>query len=661
MKIENILGENGILAKNLKDYEYRDCQIKMAKSIEKAIDEQKILIVEAGTGTGKSLAYLIPFIYWTKKNDKKVIICTYSIALQEQLIKKDLPFLLKILEVDIKFALCVGDENYLCLRKFNQIRNYGFFDTKEEVYVYSEISSWAKETETGLRSELKFKPPQNIWLKLCRESQLCFGKKCEYKNKCFYLKAKKKQFDAQILISNHHLFFANLASDYQILPSFDAIVFDEAHNLEDIATSYLGKEISNTDIYFLLNAIYNSKINKGFITKLSINEKIKSKIKEQIAVAEFAIKDFFSDILNKFKNKKNIRLKKNNLIFNSIKEPLIHLINELKEISTNIKEEENLKEIKYYITRCKEINKTIEFIFNKITSLNVHWIEILNKSGFEKVILHSNPLNVTDELKTKIFDKIAPIILTSATLTTNNSFDYIKSRIGLNNTEEIILSSPFDYKKQVILYLPQNISDPNLEPEKYQKEIGREIVNLLKITDGKTFILFTSYDMLNKVFVRVKEELKDYTHLKQTDFSAYQAIEEFKTKEKNVLWGVATFWQGVDIPGQTLECVIMTKLPFAVPDDPIIEARIEYLKKQNMNPFLNYQVPQAIILTRQGFGRLIRRKSDIGIVSLLDPRIKTKMYGKLFLNSLPECFVTLKIKEVEKIYKETIKKIRNKL
>ncbi|MDP7530008.1 MAG: helicase C-terminal domain-containing protein [Candidatus Scalindua sp.] len=695
MLIENILGKNGIIANKLDSYELRPQQMDMALTIEKSIEENKHLIIEAGTGVGKSMAYLIPFIFWTVRNKKKVVISTYTKTLQEQLIKKDLPFLRNALrsandntrqnnlpgqedKFDFSYTLCVGGQNYLCLRRFNQLQMHGLIDTKKEVKELQEIIQWEGQTKSGLRSELDFEPSQSVWSKVCRESDLCFGKKCLFNDDCYYYKARRKEYKAQILVTNHHLFFANLVNEGRVLPDFDAVVFDEAQTLEDVATSYFGIAISNFNVKFLLDSILNPKTGKGLITRLfKPSDKTVAAIRETLDEARHASDLFFSEITEKYgTGSKTTRIRKKGVINNYLSKPLSNLSGALESLLNLVTVEEERLEIFVFANRCRETNKNISIIINQELEEYVYWAEIEKRTNslgllnhkYTRCSLFAAPINIAEDFEKQIFDKIRPVILTSATLSVNGNFNYIKERLGIPDCTpaghfhreefdsditnsgdfcEKIIGSPFNFSENALIYVPDNIQDPNQEPDAYRHNITKHIEEIISLTQGRSFILFTSFEMLNAVYKKIKDDMDTYTLFKQGDKPRYQLLEEFKASKNPVLFGTATFWQGVDVPGKALKCVIITKLPFAVPSDPIIEARMELLKSQNKNPFMDYQVPQAITLLRQGFGRLIRTATDTGIVAILDPRIKSKFYGKFFLNSLPGCEKTSDIKDIK--------------
>ena len=649
--IEEILGKRGIVAQHLEHYEERKEQIQMAMEVERAINEGEHLIVEAGTGVGKSLAYLIPFIYWAVEENRRVVVSTHTKTLQEQLIKKDLPFLKEALGLDFHFTLAMGGENYLCLRRLAQARFYGLLDTRKEVEELDAIFQSQPHLKTGLKSELSFEPSGRIWNKVCRQADLCLGKRCPYYRDCYYMKAKKEEQKSQILVVNHHLFFAHLASGEKVLPPFEAVVFDEAHTLEDVATSFLGIKVFSGQITNILNGLFNPRTQRGFLLRISIKEEKRTFLEKLVNEARMANDLFFSRLREKlsFEALKQ-RIKEKDFLPNLLNEPISNLTSELDSLLDENRGEEEALELSFYIARCMEIRDNLRTILGQEKEDYVYWAEISSTEG-ANYALCAAPINVAEELKIRVFDKIKVVVLTSATLTTNKSFSYIRKRIGLDDGRELLLSSPFDYSSQAIIYIPPQMPEPWEESHLYFSKVVEEAKKILRITEGSTFILFTSFQMLNQVYEELKRDLDGFNILRQGDMPRYQLLENFKRKRGSVLLGTNTFWQGVDVPGEALRCVIIAKLPFAVPSDPVIEAKIEFLRSKGENPFLSYQVPQAIILLKQGFGRLIRSKEDKGVVAILDPRLRTRYYGRLFLNSLPQCRMTSSLAEVEEFMK----------
>ena len=664
MEIVDIFKKNGPIARHLPGYESRLQQIEMANAIYETILNEKLLIVEAGTGIGKSLAYLVPFIYWATEQDKRVIISTFTKALQQQLVEKDIPFLQEALDIKFQYALCVGGQNYLCARRLDQTAQHGLFETKTEVKQIEDIFEWRMQTRTGIVSELHFEPSDSVWKKVCREADLCMGKKCMHYENCFYQKAKKKEYQASILVVNHHLFFANLAAGEKVLPEYDAVVFDEAHTLEEVATNYLGLEVSNYKLKYLLDSIFSPRTGRGLLGNIEkLKENKKRRMEKLAADVRIAADVFFSDIIEKRPPDNNsFRIHQPNFVSNNLSNPLFALSSELKTLDSGDAEE--MLEINALSTRTKAIGDEIEIILAQSLQDYVYWAETIKNPRYSRFILHASPVNVGKLMKETVFDRISPVVLTSATLSANGSFDYFRERNGLDESSELILGSPFNFKENSLLYISSALPDPGNETQSYTNEAAGQIAKILEIVRGRTFVLFTSFKMMNEIYDSLKD-LSELKILRQGDLPRYKMLEKFREGGKNsqdsqnsrdskskglVLFGTNTFWQGVDVPGRALECVIIVKLPFAVPDDPLTEAKTESFQKAGKDPFLSYQVPRAIIMLKQGFGRLIRTKEDVGVVAILDPRLKTRSYGETFLKSLPECRITSDIEDIAEFF-----------
>ena len=633
------------------NYETRPQQIEMTLEIQKAIEQNKHLIIEAGTGVGKSLAYLVPFIFWSIEEKKKVIISTYTKTLQEQLADKDLPFLQEILPVEFKFEMCVGSENYLCLRRLGNTFQYGLFDSPNEVKEINRISKWRERTQTGLRLELDFEPQERSWSKVCREPDMCLGNRCRYRNECFYSQSRIAQSKADLLVVNHHLFFANLSSGGRVLPAYDAVVFDEAQNIEDVAGEYLGAEVSNTGIKYLLDSIYNPKTRKGLITRIKgLKEETCNQVIEYVSAVRTVSDKFFTSILDEFgMGSLTKRLRTPNLFEDPIEEPLTGLYNILHSAITCLDNIEDITELNAYSDRCMAVCNNLKIFIEQSVENYVYWLEIISKPHYIKVCLNATPIDIAGLLREQVFNKTSPIILTSATLAVDGSFEYMKTRLGLDVPMELLLGSPFDYEKQVVLYIPDDLPDPSYETDKHTDCAIERTSEIIKITKGRAFVLFTSYSTLQQAYEYLSKNT-EFEILKQGELPRWQMLNIFKMSENAVLLGTNTFWQGVDVPGQALECVVIFKLPFAVPDNPVTEAKMEFLAQKGKDPFINYQVPQAIIMLKQGFGRLIRTKTDHGIIAILDPRIKTRYYGKRFIESLPKCSLATTLSELKNFY-----------
>ncbi len=647
-RVENYLGKEGILSSQLEGFEYRSQQMDMAGAVEKAFDNAKHLIVEAGTGTGKSLAYLIPAILWAVENNKKVVISTYTKTLQHQLLNHDIPFLRDKLGINFRYALCMGNENYLSLRRLKRSAQAGLFTQKNEENQWEGIFNWAEETETGFRSDLPFEVLPQVWEEVGRQKDLCLGKNCETHSSCFYFKARKKWFGAHLLIVNHHLFFANVANAGAVLPAFDAVIFDEAQNLEEAATQFLGLEVSSSSLIYFLDRLHNPRTRRGLLTR--IDHDSVPHLRRLVAEARQAADTFFNLLLEEHgKNDRVLRFYKPPLIDNSVYIPLESLREGLKTLEGGLNSEEDRVDASAAAERCFEFNNSLSAILNQHMRGYVYWLEIAAKKRFPRVVLRGVPIHVGEELHEQVFKKIDRLVMTSATLTTSKGFGFIKERIGYQPDNELALEAPFDYPRQALLYIPDDLPEPGDETGDYVAGIANRCRELVAVSGGNTFILFTSYALLNQVYERLDDQQFQFPLIRQGEMPTGLMIKKFKEKP-SVIFGTNSFWQGVDIPGDALQSVIITKLPFDVPKEPLTEARIEELRRQNIDPFKNYQIPRAIIQLKQGFGRLIRKKTDRGVVSILDSRMRRRGYGKQFIASLPPCPVTPHLDDVRDFF-----------
>ena len=644
------LGINGILSEKLEGFEHRPQQVKMAQAVETAFREAKHLIVEAGTGTGKSLAYLIPAILWAVENNKKVVISTYTKTLQQQILNHDIPFLREKLGISFRYALCMGNENYLSLRRLERSAQTGLFNKADEEEQRNGVFRWAAKTETGYRSDLPFEVMPQVWEEVGRQKDLCLGKNCKTHSSCFYFKARKKWFGAHLLIVNHHLFFANVANSGAVLPAYDAVVFDEAQNLEDAATQFLGLEISNSNLFYFLDRLHNPRTKKGLLARL--DHTLVPHVRKLTMTVRQAVEAFFAHFIEEYgREDRVVRFYKPPILDNGIYVPMEALRESLKSLEAGLNSEEDRIDVAATAERCFEFNNTVSAILNQNIPGYVYWIEIVKRKRITRVILRGVPIHVAEELHAQVFDKLDRMIMTSATLTTSKNFEFIKERLGYHPTEELLLDAPFDYPNQALLYVPRDLPEPGSEVEPYVEELSDRCKELIMASGGKTFILFTSYALLNQIYEKLDDWSLPFPLIRQGDLPTTLMIDKFKEKP-SVIFGTNAFWQGVDIPGKALQSVIITKLPFDVPKEPLTEARIEELKSQNIDPFSHYQIPRAIIQLKQGFGRLIRKKTDKGVVSLLDSRISRRGYGKKFITSLPVCPVATKIDEVRNFFSE---------
>jgi len=649
---EEFFREEGELSRLHPRYDYRPQQEEMAEAVRKTIEKEGILMVEAGTGVGKSLAYLYPFVLYAIRTGNKVAVSTGTKTLQRQLMEQDIPFLSEAAGLDIRSELCVGVNNYLCLYRMAQAGEQGLFESKKSAAQYQEIADWSVETDTGLQHELDFNPRGDVWGAVRAESDFCLWKKCPLFEECFYVRARMRREMADVLVMNHHLFFANLASGGMILPQFKAIVFDEAHLLEDIATDFLGYEVSNYRIPKLLNYLYSKRSGKGFIPARIEEGEVLASWHLRIEELRDANAAFFDELEEKWRDTfRTVRLEEPNFVVDTLSGPLGLLEDSLEELKDTITDDESLEELKTYIKRCQKIREELTAIITMEANETVYWYSREEHGRRLRQILHMAPIEVGDYLKPVLWEKYGPVVLTSATISTRGDFAYLRNRLGLEVCEELSLSSPFDYENRVMVYTDPRIPDPGRRREEYEERIIQDIGRLIILSGGGVFVLFTSFRVLNMAFERLSGPLAEYGCLRQGDKNRYTLLEEFRAHPTSVLFGTTSFWQGVDVPGDSLKTVIITKLPFAVPNDPVTEARIDLIRERGGNPFKEYQVPMAIIMLRQGFGRLMRHKEDYGIVAILDPRIRNRGYGKDFFSSLPACRVTSQMAQLDDFLK----------
>ena len=491
-EVRKYLDKGGFLSDAIDEFEHRPQQIAMAEAVGRVFDSEHHLIVEAGTGTGKSLAYLIPAILWAVQHNKKVVVSTYSKALQEQLLYHDIPLIHEKLKIPFRYALCLGHENYLSLRRLKRASQAGLFAMVEEDEQMAAIFDWVGETQNGTKGDLPFEPLPSVWEDVGRQKDLCLGKNCETYSTCYYFKERKRWFSAHLLIVNHHLFFANVASNGAVLPRFDAVIFDEAQNIEESATSFLGLKISNSYLYYFLDRLYHSRTRKGLLSRIEHDYVLH--LRNQVGVVRKAVETFFTRIVEEYGRKDRVlRLYKPIAIDNSIYFPMKELHESLKNFEGMVQSEEDRVEITSAANRCMEFNNAIPAFLNQHLDEYVYWLEITEKKRFNRVVLQGVPVNAAEELQEQVFSKIDRVVLTSATLTTDKGFEFIQERIGFEPQEQSILDSPFDYSNQALIYISGDLPEPSEEIEKYASAMARRCGELVEISQGRTFILFTSY------------------------------------------------------------------------------------------------------------------------------------------------------------------------
>jgi ATP-dependent DNA helicase DinG len=632
------------VARRLSGYEIRDQQLKMAQAVAQAIEGTHHLIVEAGTGVGKSFAYLVPAILAAVEEKKKVVVSTHTIALQEQLLRKDIPFLRSVMPEEFSAVLVKGRSNYISRRRLDAAvaRAEGTFIKQEEFDQLGEIKVWAGKTNDGSRSDLDFRPLPGVWDAVQSENNNCLGRECPRNKECFYFQARRRIWSANLLIVNHALFMSDLAlraSGFGLLPEYHVAIFDEAHTLEAVAGEHMGLQISNIGVDITLARLYNQRTDKGLLSYHKLQE-----AKDLARNARAAAEEFFFHVSQWQMNQGptfNGRVRRPLDLPDIVCEDLHRLAAAIGEGSAKVEKPEQRVELTAAQSRCSALAEQIRAWIRQSAEDQVYWVELEERSRM-RVRLASAPLDVGPSLRKELFNKIPTCILTSATLCvgTPPKFDFLKARLGVTAAETLALGSPFDYPRQVVVHLPRNLPDPSNQPQEFERVAIRAIAHYLERTEGKAFVLFTSYKMLDAAARSLTPWLaeRNIALFSQSDgLPRSKMVDAFKADLNSVIFGADSFWQGVDVPGETLSNVIIVRLPFSVPSHPLLEARLEDIRKRGGNPFVEYQIPEAVIKLKQGFGRLIRTKTDRGIVVILDPRVMTKPYGRTFLDSLPDC------------------------
>ncbi|HEY6046777.1 MAG TPA: helicase C-terminal domain-containing protein [Pyrinomonadaceae bacterium] len=658
--MHEVFGPEGLIAKAHPEYEHRPGQIDMAAAVLRAFEQKRHLIVEAGTGTGKTLAYLVPAVAAAVGSGARVVISTGTKNLQEQLMDKDIPFLQETLPAKFRAALMKGRNNYVCLHRIKQAESTPVLEGLDQIDQFDEVFRWVTKTDTGDRAEL-YNLPENLpfWRHIDARSDTCLGQKCPDYDPCFITRMRQRAMDADIIVVNHHLFFADLAlrngAYGAVLPDYAAVILDEAHQIEDVASEYFGVQTSNYQIDELLYDASGLKIEDAEVTReiTRVSARIQRfadafwvsfregrGLEGRFALAPRGSRPTVREGVE-VEDADEASAIPGKDAYHALDSALHRLETTLDILKDPPPDAESI------LRRTRELRFALNFIMKADDQKFVYWLERRGRGTF----LRASPIDVSALLQDKLFEKVPTVVLTSATLSSAGNFRFIRERLGLDKADELFAESIFDFENQAILYLPRSMPDPR-SPQ-FGRAAADEVVKIVNATQGRAFVLSTSFAGMNDLFERVASQI-DYPCFVQGSASKSALLNKFRATPNAVLFATSSFWQGVDVRGEQLSCVIIDKLPFAVPSDPVVAARQRFIEEQGGSSFYEYSVPQAIISLKQGLGRLIRSTTDRGVLAVLDPRLNTKMYGRTFLKSLPPCRITSEIEELRRVFETEV-------